>query len=104
MHVTAGVNLCVCQYTGPCVSCVIFSVGDNKLEYQQKPCHPCQTFSNFDDLLHNRHTKMLLILRYQGTTSLVHNIIKEKQNRCSMATHPAKETRQQKEQGADRGL
>ena len=36
----------------------------------RKPCHPFQIFSKFDALLHNTHSKVLLVLRYQGSTSL----------------------------------
>ena len=55
---------------GPCLSCECFPVCDIKSDYQQQPRHPCQTFSKFDALLQKTHSKVLLVLTYQGSTSL----------------------------------
>ena len=42
----------MCQSIGPCVLFVFVFVCDIKSEYQQKPCHLCQTFIKFHPLLH----------------------------------------------------
>ena len=63
--------MCVSVYWSVFVLCVFVCVCDIKSEYQQKQCHPCQTFSEFNALLHKTHN----------------------------AKKQAKETRQQKEQG-----
>ena len=49
--------------------CVFVCVCDNSSEGYQKPCHLCQTYSKLDAMLHKIHSKMLLVLRYQGSTS-----------------------------------
>ena len=41
---------------------VCLSACDAKSEYQQKPCHPSQTFSKLDAFLHETHSKVLLVL------------------------------------------
>ena len=51
-----------------CSMCVC--VCDFESEHQQKPCHSCQIFSKFDDLLHKLHSKVLLVLQCQGSKSL----------------------------------
>ena len=43
---------------------------DIKSEYKQKQCQLRQTFSKFDSLLYKTHSKVLMVLRYQGSTSL----------------------------------
>ena len=35
---------------------------DIKLQYWQKPCHLCQTFSKVEPLMHITHSKVLLVL------------------------------------------
>ena len=57
------VCVCVCLFVSLLVMFV--SMCDVKSQNYQKPCHPCQTFSELNVLL-----KVLLVLRYQGSTGL----------------------------------
>ena len=71
MHVTVGVNM----YLRFCVSLlvtvsVLVCVYYVKSEHRQKPCYSSQPFSKFDSLFHKTHSKVLPVLRYQGSTSL----------------------------------
>ena len=55
VHATGGVNtyLSTCQFSGPCVSCLCLSLCMiSNRNTSKKTCHPCQTFSKFDALLH----------------------------------------------------
>ena len=56
------VYICVSVYWTLCVLCLLVCVCDVKSEYQQKLCHPYQTFSKFDALLHKTHSKVLPVL------------------------------------------
>ena len=72
MHIIGGVDIYLCQFIGPCVSyvCLLVCVCVIKSESCQKPCHPSQTFSEFDVLLHKIYSKVLPKLRYPGSTNL----------------------------------
>ena len=79
VHITGGsiyIYKCASVYWSICVLCVCMY--DFKSEHQQEPCHPCQTFSKFDTLLHKAHRKMLLVLQYQGSKFYVHTFSQSK--------------------------
>ena len=56
--------------------------------------------SKLDTLLHKTHIKVLLVLRYKGSTCMCRSILSlsKKHIKCGVITHSAKETGQQKEQ------
>ena len=79
VHNAGGVNI----YLYTCVSLLVLVCpvyvclyAWYQIRVLAKPCHPCQTFSKLDSLLQNTQG-VLPGLRYQGLTSLVHNIIKQ---------------------------
>ena len=53
VHITGGVDIYLYVYVSLCPACVC--VYNIKLEHWQKRCHPCQTFSKFDALLHKKY-------------------------------------------------
>ena len=72
VHITDGANiyLYVSVYWPMCPVCVFVCVSGIKSDYKQKPNRLCVTFGKFDVLLHETHIKVLLVLMYQGSTSL----------------------------------
>ena len=80
---------------------VFVCVHDIKSECQQNPCYLFQIYIKLDALLHKAHSKMLLVLRYQGSTKvrLSYHQVKYALDVPQSFTYSAKETRQQKQWG-----
>ena len=74
MYIASSVNihLYLCLMVLVCPVCIFLGVISNQ-STSKKPCHLCQTFNTFEALLHKTYSKALLILRYQGSTSLGQN-------------------------------
>ena len=73
VHVTGCVNIyldmCVSLLVIACVLCIFVSVY-GIVSVLSKTMLSVENFSKFDALLHKTHSKVLLVLRYQGSTSL----------------------------------
>ena len=68
-------------------------------ESTSKKPHYVSDLSKLDALLHKTHSKVNLVIWYQGSTCadpLYHSV--EKHITCGAITHPQNKTRQQKEQ------
>ena len=93
IHIYMGVSLywplsVFCVFVCLCL-CVISNQSTSKKPY-------VLDLSKHDALLHKTHSKVLLVLRYQGLTQ-IHNIIKWC-TKYGVVTFLAKDTRQQKKQ------
>ena len=62
----------MCESIGHCVYCVCVSllVCMIKVKMLAKPISLCQTYNKFDAFLHKTHSKVYLVLRYQGSTNV----------------------------------
>ena len=64
-----SVNM-VSQSLGPCVCCMSFLVYMISNENTSKKAHYVSDLNKFDALLYKIHNKVLLVLRYQGSTNV----------------------------------
>ena len=63
------IHLCVSLLVPVCAEYVFVCECDIKSECWQQPFHLCETYCKLDVLLHKMHNKVLLVLRYQFSTS-----------------------------------
>ena len=74
INVDDNIYLCVSPWVPACAVCVFVRVCDIKSECLQKPwpCHLWKNYDKLDALLHKTYVKVLLVLRYQHSTSAGH--------------------------------
>ena len=88
INICICVCVCVCVFVCVCVSfcwllCVLWvfvwvyvllnqgaSKNHQRTRKKKQPCHRCQTFNKPDAMLHETHSKALLVLMYQCSRSL----------------------------------